>query len=390
MTTLNILMVHEAAGGGSGRQMLDLSEGLIARGHRVSLVYSPLRAEASYVARAEAAGFQKLMRVGMRREIGLSDLASLVELRRLLSSAGPHNVIHAHSSKAGALARMAAPLKSARIYTPHAFRTMDPTLGRLPAAACAGIELALALTMTDALIAVSQEEADHAIGFGVPRRKLHVVANGVTPFDFPCRRAMRRELGLREHQVAIGFVGRLAAQKDPLRFCAAIKAANARDSRIVGVMIGAGDLESEVRASGAPIAVLGACEARPWFAALDGFALTSRYEGLPYVLLEALQAGLPIISSAVGGAAAVVQDGINGRVLDKGATAESFAEEFLALIDPALRAERAAGSRALASRFSVAEMVAETERVYRTVLGRKQGRRVQAGVRRTPDLAPSC
>ena len=81
--SLRILMVHEPAGGGSGRQVLDLSEVLIAQGHRVSLAYSSRRAEASYVSRAAALNFERTAEVDMHREQGLHDVGALVALKQI-------------------------------------------------------------------------------------------------------------------------------------------------------------------------------------------------------------------------------------------------------------------------------------------------------------------
>ena len=373
--SLRVLMVHEPAGGGSGRQVLDLSEGLIARGHRVSLAYSGRRAETSYLKRAGAIDFEHLTVLDMHRELGPHDLGSAHALKRWMRRHGPFDVVHAHSSKAGALARLVAPRGVARVYTPHAFRTMDPELGRAPALVYGQVEGLFGALLSDAVIAVGGEEAEHAGRLGIPKAKIHLVANGVEPFQCRMRQAVREELGLGAEAIAVGFVGRLTAQKDPTRFCAAIQAAHALDSRVVGVMIGDGELAGEVRSMAAPVLHLGGQDARAYFAGFDMLAMTSRYEGFPYVLLEALQAGLPIISSEVGGASAVIESGRNGVLLDRDADPAAFAAAIVGLADAAERARYAAASRAVAPNFAADVMVTKTEHVYRTAVARRRAGR---------------
>ena len=126
-TTLKILLVLEAAGAGVGRHVVDLVAGLLARGHAVDVVYSPARAEASFVAQLEALqGALTVRELPMQRSVGIRDLAAARGLRRLIRAGGPYDVVHAHSSKAGALLRLAAiGLPARRFYTPHAFITLE-------------------------------------------------------------------------------------------------------------------------------------------------------------------------------------------------------------------------------------------------------------------------
>ena len=140
---MRIAHILEATTGGAARHVVDLSAQLIENGHAVSLIYSPLRADSSFEAEIASLAYEHLVRLPMRRAVGPWDILAARSLRLVLNNLGPFDVIHGHSSKAGALARLAAPQGQARIYTPHAFRTMDPTTGRLGSLIYGGAEALL-------------------------------------------------------------------------------------------------------------------------------------------------------------------------------------------------------------------------------------------------------
>src|SRR5579872_207573 len=98
---MKILLVLEAALGGSGRHVLDLADGLLARRHDVSLVYSPLRADYTFLRRIASLHITwpsfVFESIPITREVTFSDIASYMSLARYLRTSGPFDVIHAHS-----------------------------------------------------------------------------------------------------------------------------------------------------------------------------------------------------------------------------------------------------------------------------------------------------
>lgn len=370
---MRLMLVTEPSGGGSGRHVIDLAKGLKARGHEVCLVYSSVRAEARFEAEARDLGLWRLESLPMARAVGPGDFKSALALRDLIRAHGPFDVVHAHSSKAGALLRTVAPANAARVYTPHALRTMDPTLGKAGRLVYGGIEWALARFRSDAVIAVAPEEARHAENVGFPKDSLHTVLNGVDAGPPVDRVAVRAALGLDPDAVVVGFVGRLCDQKDPLKFVEAVRIAQSRDPRIKGVMLGDGELADATRAAaGEAIPVLANRNAREYLPAFDAFAMTSRYEAMPYVLIEALEAGLPIVATAVGGTSATITPGENGLVVPTDVPPQAFADALLELVPDDRRAQMAARSRAMAPKFSLYAMVDATEAVYRAALARRR------------------
>ncbi len=361
-----ILMVTEPSGGGSGRHFIDLSRELTGRGYKVHAVYSPVRAENSFVAELGAANLDGITAIPMRRSVGPNDAISALQLKKVIGKYGPFSVVHSHSSKAGAIARMVTPRAVARIYTPHAFRTMDPNIGHKGKIVYSAIERFLAVTSTDAIIAVSAEERDHAVEIGIPEHKIHVVQNGVDPSPTVNRDLIRSQLGIAADEIVVGFVGRMSAQKNPIKFAQAISKAVNIDRRVRGVMIGDGELLENVRqVADNRILLLGNQNARQFLPAFDIFMMTSNYEAMPYVLIEALHAGLPIISSKVGGTNATVLPGKNAACLPVGASPDDFARVILSIVEDKLTTAYGHASLALSEKFTVAGMTDETLAVYR-------------------------
>lgn len=364
-SALRVLLVIEPSGGGSGRHVIDLARELAALHHEVVVVYSPIRAEPMFVRELQGLSLVAVEALPMRRAVGLWDIGAARALRRVIDRLGPFDVIHGHSSKAGALVRLVAPRGSARVYTPHAFRTMDPATGNWDRILFGGVETLLASLVSDAVIAVSPEEAEHAQSLGIPANKLHLIINGLAPAPVVDREAARDVLGLKRGDIAVGFVGRLCAQKDPVRFAEAIRLAHARNPRLRGIVLGDGELKGATLASGGnALTVHSGLNAREYLPAFDLLVMTSRYEAMPYVLLEALQAGLPILSTAVGGTSVAVVEGENGALLSLDAAGTEIADFILSHAHSDRLAALGAASRVKGARLTASKMARETLSVY--------------------------
>lgn len=368
--SLSIALVLETSGGGSGRHVLDLAEGLAAAGQQVTVIWSPRRAQADFRTRLEGMPGVRNLQLAMERTVGPADARSLRALAALLRETGPYDVLHGHSSKAGALVRLLPRrVPGARIYTPHAFRTMDPTMGAKGRLVYGTIERLLA-TRGDRIIAVSAAEAAHARSLGIAAQRLTTVVNGAALPQGATRAAARAAMGLSEDEVAVGFIGRLDAQKAPLRFVEAVGLAAREAPALRGVVIGDGALRAEAEAANSHGAVrfMGWQDGPALFPGLDIFCMTSHYEAMPYTLLEALHAGVPIVATEVGGVAETVEQGRNGVVLPTGCTAQTLAAPLAALArDAGKRQSMRARALEMAQQRTIETMVAETLAVYRTV-----------------------
>ncbi|MFK0163870.1 glycosyltransferase [Rhizobium sp. NPDC090279] len=373
---LSLLQVLEPSGGGSGRHFLDLCRAMQHRGHSVTAIYSPVRAEPAFVAELENIGLDNVIPLAMRRAPGPWDLRAWWHLRKIAAIHGPFDLVHGHSSKAGALTRLRLPGRHVPVlYTPHAFRTMDPTLGAKGRLIYGGIERLLGTWLTDRLVCVSQDEYNHALSLGIPERRLRVVVNGVSAPPTSQRAAIRRRYGIPQDALLFGFVGRMTRQKAPGRLVDAFARIAAQLPQAYLLMIGIGELADATRemiraASLEDRACIdGSVSGVTAIDAFDVVVMPSRYEAMSYVMLEAAAAGKPLLLTDVGGARTVLEHGKNGYIVPNSDDPAALAAAMARLADPALLASLAAEARRRKDGYTLAGMADATEKIYHDLLG---------------------
>jgi glycosyltransferase involved in cell wall biosynthesis len=241
-----------------------------------------------------------------------------------------------------------------------------------------------ALRGFDGVVAVSAPLRVELLDRGVPCERLHLVPNAWQPLtSFLSKPQARTALGVPETGLRIGWVGRLVPIKGPDVFVEAL-------ARLSGAggwsasMIGDGPerqrLEALVRtraAGGRVILHGGMPQAERFFSAFDVLVLSSRSEGTPMVLFEAMASGVPIVATAVGGVPDVLGDGGGWLVPPEDPLALASAMKS-ALSDPAERRERAGRARArLNGEYDPGLWLERHDRVYRAALGRS-GRRCRS------------
>ncbi|MET3631993.1 glycosyltransferase [Burkholderia sp. 572] len=374
---LRIVLVVEAAGGGVAVHLTDLIAGLRVRSNAEIHLIAPLgeRYDDAMLSSA-AAQCHSFHRLPLRRSVGPHDLTGMLALRRLLRRLQP-DIVHSHSSKAGALARLCrGPWK--QVYTPHAVYTLNPTLSPAKRAFYGGIERVLGNACSDAVIAVSQDEADHLHELGIAPQRIRIVENGVTPPRLLTRQAARIALGLADDIFVVGFVGRFDHQKGVDRLVRIARLLERRyNRRLQVVAIGSGDFAraagDEARDLPLNLHIAGRVDdARRYFSAFDLFALPSRYEGFPYVCLEAVAARVPMVATDVAGAAELIAAHRVGLTVtnDDDPTVFAAAIGWLVNHPAAFRSMRDQCAQAYAH-FSADAMVDRTLAVYRALLQEK-------------------
>ncbi len=363
---LRILQVIEPSGGGSGRHVVDLTRGLAAGGEKVSVVYSPVRADPWFPQALASIELERLEPLDMWRSIGPRDLGSALRLSAFIRQHGPFDIVHGHSSKAGALTRLVAPREAGRIYTPHAFRIMDAALSGPGRLLYGQIEHWLA-ARTDLVLVGSEQEFQAALEIGVAEAKLRLIPFGIDPGPLPSRLQARATLGLNADDPVVGFVGRLEPQKAPERAVTAVAAMADKRTRLV--VIGEGALleqtQEEARRAGLAERVLFAMaiDGQMAMPAFDALIVPSRYESFGYVFLEARAAGIPIVTSAVGLAAEASEQGPDMIVVESPDDPIAWA----AALETMLARGRAAEARDARPGRSVERMVREIRAVYTEV-----------------------
>jgi glycosyltransferase involved in cell wall biosynthesis len=317
---------------------------------------------------ARAAGARYVPLRHVRRAINpWRDVLGLLELVQLLRRARPH-ILHASSSKAGILGRLAAWLTGVpiRIFTVHGWAFLA---GRGASAALYRWAERLARPLTTVTVCVAEHERVAGLAAGTCSEATAVVIhNGVRveaapPRNRPDRRSPR-----------IVSVGRLKAPKDAFTLVRAL--AGLPRGSFEAVVVGDGPdraaLEAEVESLAlAPVLEL-AGERRDvpeLLATADIFVLSSRSEGLPMTILEAMAAGLPVVASSVGGVPEVVVDGETGLVVPPGDPASLAAAIERLLADPALRRRLGGAARErVAELCSWDRVVDETLAAYKAAL----------------------
>lgn len=223
----------------------------------------------------------------------------------------------------------------------------------------------------DAVCAVSRRLARHLLRAGVPPNRLHVVPNGwhgsPAPFE---RAAARRALGITGDQFQIGWVGRLSLEKGPDTMIEAL----GRLGHIPYIASFVGDGPERVRleriTSASPLAWRvrwhgSIPEAGKHLAAFDAFVLSSRTEGMPIVLFEAMAAGVPVIATDVGGVPEVVTAREALLVPPDDADALALAIEAVYQDRTAATTRAAAARRRLNEEFDMMRSLVLYESLYR-------------------------
>jgi glycosyltransferase involved in cell wall biosynthesis len=315
------------------------------------------------------------------REVeGGRDWSAFWALVRLMRSFRPH-VVHTHTAKAGALGRLAAMLCRVPVvvhtYHGHVFDAyFSPLKTRLVVTA----ERLLA-GRASALVAVTERVRRDILARGIGRQDRVVVVPLGLDLDpmiaAPARRGeLRRELGLAADVPLVGIVARLVPVKAHETFLQAARAIAPARPDAVFLVVGDGERRSALEAMAREPGLAGRVRFLGWradldrlYADLDVVVLTSKNEGSPVALIEAMAAGRPVVSTRAGGVEDVVTHGRTGFVVPVG-DAGAVARAVLDLLeDPATAAAFGAAARAaVVPRFASSRLVGDIDALYRRLL----------------------
>ena len=338
---VRVTLILEAVAGGTRTHLLHLLNGLNTPDFEFTVVVSAERNPAfrEDMAALESRGVRVIELPMLRRVAPCRDIAAGMRLRRLLRDAQPQ-VIHTHASKAGGLGRLAAAAVpgATTVHTPHTLHFQGRT--GIARYFYRGAERLL-LGRTDILICLTEAQRRLAKeALHTPEEKLRVIPNGVDCEHFrPNGNAAeaRRTLGLPVSGPVVAQIGRLVPQKrfDLFLRAAALAAAALPEARFL--IVGEGPLRQRLQRLASALKLErhliwrpGLPDPRPVYAAADVVALTSSYEGLPCVLLEAMAMETPVVASEQIGCEELVRPGA-GLLADPART-ESFADALLSLM----------------------------------------------------------
>ena len=272
----------------------------------------------------------RLEYVDMDRAIGVKDLRAMSAVRALIRKYNP-DIIYAHSSKAGAIARVAnigLKNKAGRyyplIYNPHgwAFNMKNDKAGLYEK-----IER-IAAPFCDKIICISEYEKQSALDKKICKEeKIEVILNGVDIEGYEQRKAAglstvdRQSCGIGDDVFVIGMVGRISMQKAPDIFIEAAKEIQEEIPNTQFIIVGDGPdrdkIEEYARENNIPLFITGWVEnASDYIDLFDVALLLSRWEGFGLVLPEYMLAGKPVVATRVDAIPEIVVDGENGLLVN--------------------------------------------------------------------------
>jgi glycosyltransferase involved in cell wall biosynthesis len=369
---MRILFLSTSMGmGGADKQLQSAAQELRSRGHEVLIVSLTSLGPMGLEAQSLGIPTESLE---MRR--GFPDPRGLFRLVQLARAWKP-DILHSHMVHANLMARalrllVPIPVMVATIHNIYEGGPLWMAAYRLTN------------RLVDHMTIVSQAAADRFIGEGiVPREMLKVVPNGVDSDQFrvpaAARASLRRSLEVDGWFVWLA-VGRFEIAKDYPNMLRAFVRIRERQPRAVLLLVGRGSLQAETEALaqelglGNAVRFLGVRRDVPEImSAADGYLMSSAWEGMPMVLLEAAAAGLPIVATRVGGNHEVVHEGETGFLVPP-RDSEALGQAGLRLMELTEAQRRAMGERSrelIRAHYSLSRVAEQWEDLYREVSARK-------------------
>lgn len=368
--TRGVLALTKGLGrGGTERLLVGTGRLLDPERYRMEIAYL-LPWKDAFVADAEAAGVKTHCLSSGR----MTDLAWVRRLRRLLAT-GRFDVLHTHMPLPAVAARLAVWGSRPRlVHTEHNLWDRYHSLTRWSNALTIGRN-ATVLAVSDSV--ASSIRPPRALGRRRP--SIEVLTHGIDPAAVrrgaTARSLARQTLGLGEDEPVIGAVGNFTAKKDHRTLLEAVRTvvADGIDARLV--LVGTGPLEDDLRRATAELGLTehvlftgSRGDVHELMPAFDVFVLSSRQEGLPIALLEAMAAAVPCVCTSVGGVPEVVTDGQEGFLTLPGDGPAIAAAVGKLLRDPSLRRQMGETAAVRSADFALSDAVARLQDVYDEVL----------------------
>ena len=382
---IRIAYLLEAMVGGTRKHLIDLVENLDRDQFQPCLFCSSQR-DPGFAQEAQRLREQgvPVTLLPMRRQISpWWDLVCLIRLAWLLRK-GRYDLVHTHSSKAGILGRAAARLAGVPvvIHTPHAFPFMMK-VGPLTRLFYIWLER-IAARFTDLIIAVSEGERQAALQVKIcPPEKILTIENGLNLSQIPSHldpKSTLAELGVGEHDLVVGTVGRASRQKGWRDLVLAANEVVKELPWVKFLLVGGGELLAEIAGVieelglGRWVSLVGnRQQIYSLYAGFDVFVLPSLWEGGPYALLEAMAMGKPVVATRVAGNADMVVEGETGYLVPP-EQPKALAQALLRLLrDSELRGRMGSRGRArIEQQFQLTEKIDLIQETYRRVWGQKK------------------
>jgi len=361
-------LIDSMAFGGAEVLLRDLTRGLLARGYQVSVRYStpgPL-AEDIQAMGVSTARFPRLGRI---------DPFLLMQMWRHIRREKP-DIVHTHLFKSDFHGRLAARLAKVPVVISTLHNcdrwAQNPLFSRI---------YGFTARFARKIIAVSEEVREYAIAQNLSSPEtLKTIPNAIAIESFKrddvLGAKIRSEFGISSTAPLLGIVARLSEQKDHANFLHAAAFISRAQPQARFLIVGDGVLRDSLHGLANSLGLRESvifCGVRrdtpAIYSAMDVLVFSSRWEGLPVVLLEGMAAGLPVVATDVGGIGGVLKDGETGYLVPPG-DPQALAAGCLKLIgDPVERKKMGMAANChIQAHYSMDAMVDSISELYQTLL----------------------
>ena len=354
--------------------------------YRIDVLTGPQTgAEGSLIEEFRDRGGNLIILREMIREISpVNDFLAFTKLVRLIKM-GHYDIVHTHSSKAGVLGRMAAKLAGVPliIHTVHGW-SFHSHMSRWIAGVYIWLEK-FSEKITDKLIVVTTLDVKKGLDVGIGKKdKYKLIRSAINLEAFNPKlydkKVTRKRLGIPADALVVGNVGRLSIQKNPMEWLRVASLLSEKMGNIYFLMVGDGPLRDEVEETirefklEEKVILTGLRRDVPrLMSAMDIFLLTSKWEGLPRVLPQAMSMGIPVVATIADGTAEIIENGKTGFLCETGDINRMAAVCLELLNDSKLRDEIGDnGKKQVRREFDVKLMIKEIDHLYTESLKNKK------------------
>ncbi len=364
-----LYLVTKSNWGGAQRYVFDLATSMKTKGYQVVVV---LGGDGILKTKLESQGVRTISIASLGRDVSLEkDMVSLKRIYEIIKTERP-DVLHLNSPKAAGLGAFSGRMLGVKkiVYTVHGWTFNEDR----PLWQKSEIVLFSWLTMLfcDTVILLSDREQKQTLRFPFVRKKISVIPLGIQVPNFLSRKEAREKLSIPLDAVVIGSIGELTMNKNYLDLIIATTYLPPKNQFIL-VVIGDGEQRAEItneikknELSGYSLFIGFKDDASQYLKAFDVFVLPSIKEGLPYVLLEAGLASLPVIATLVGGVPEIIENAETGILIEP-RSSKRLAEAIKYLLITHPKEGQVNGNLLrtfVIKKFSFEKMVTETNNLY--------------------------
>lgn len=307
------------------------------------------------------------------------NISALVQCRNLVRSLKP-SIVHTHGGTAGFYGRIAAVIAHVPhiVHTYHGIHYLHwkKSLKRF----MFHLTDRILVMITDMIVCVAEDDYNLAIRSGlIKKNKSAIIYNGIDVKRFKVSQTQKREVinsEKKSERLVIGTIGRLHEQKGHIYFLQAVKFILSEYPKMRFHIVGDGDLREQLERLAQQLGIINSVrflgsrmDIPEQLAKMDIFVLSSLWEGLPIVLLEAMAARKPIVSTSVNGIPEILQDG-KSALLVPSRDSQALANAIKMLIQDTGLSKRISNCayRLVCQKYDMKIMISHTENIYNKLL----------------------